>query len=222
MFGRKKYEDDYYEEDENGLGGTFIPPMKLDARDGVIALLLGSVAAVFLWAFSYRGLHPAAWADCAVAAGLRPATSLFPGLWRLIARGIYGIMGIPGGNAVIAILGKVFVGVMVGYTYLLGREILAILVRMHDESSVWSGRLSRWIAALAAVLLLCADPVWQLGQAFTPTTLLAFEFVLALSRRGHGEARLLRDARDRPFRRGDAARARHADRILVHFLSAPQ
>ncbi len=179
MFGRKKYEDDYYEEDENGLGGTFIPPMKLDARDGVIALLLGSAAAVFLWAFSYKGLHPEAWVDCAVAAGLRPATSLFPGLWRLIARGIYGIMGIPGGNAVIAVLGKVFVGVMVGYTYLLGREILAILVRMHDESGVWSGRLSRWIAALAAVLLLCADPVWQLGQAFTPTTLLAFEFVLA-------------------------------------------
>ena len=41
MFGRKKYEDDYYEEDENGLGGSFTPPMKLDVRDGVIALLLG-------------------------------------------------------------------------------------------------------------------------------------------------------------------------------------
>ena len=179
MFGRKKYEDDYYEEDENGLGGSFIPPMKLDARDGVIALLLGLAAAGFLWAFSYKGLNPEAWADCAIAAGLRPATTLFPGLWRLIAHGIYGMLGISGGNAAIAILGKVFVGAMVGYTYLLGRETMAILVRMHDESGIWTGRLSRWVAALAAVMLLCADPVWRLGQAFTPTTLLAFEFVLA-------------------------------------------
>lgn len=180
MFGRKKYEDDYYaEEDENGLGGTFIPPKKLDWLDGVIAALLGAFAAVFIWAFSYKGLHPTAWADCAVASGLRPAATLIPGLWRLLAQGVYGMLGVSGGNVALAVLGKVFVGVMVACTYLLGREILSILVRMHDDNGVWWGRLARWISALAALLLLCADPVWRLGQAFTPTTLLAFEFVLS-------------------------------------------
>ena len=180
MFGRKKYEDDYYQdEDENGLGGSFIPPMKLDLRDGFIAVFLGVFAALFIWAFSYKGLHPEAWSDCAIAAGLRPATTLFPGLWRLLARGIYSTLGIAHGDYAIMILGKVFVGAMVAYVYLLSRESLAVLVRMHDDNGVWWGRLSRWISALAALLFLCADPVWRLGQAFTPMTLLAFEFVLA-------------------------------------------
>lgn len=180
MFGRKKYEDDYYEEqDENGLGGVFIPPMKLTVWDGWIAVLLGLVAAVFVSLFSYSGLHPSAWSDCAVAAGLRPATTLFPGAWRLLARGLYAMLGIGGGNLAIAVLGKVFVGAIVGCVYLICRETLAILVRMSDGNKLWTVHLSRWISALAAVLLLCADPVWSLGQAFTPTTLLAFEFVLS-------------------------------------------
>lgn len=180
MFGRKKYEDDYYvEEDENGLGGTFIPPMKLDARDGWIALLLGLVATAFIWLFSYRGLHPSAWADCAIAAGLRPADAIVPGLWRLLARGVYSVCGIGGGSQVVVLLGKVFVGAIVAFSYLICRETLAILVRMHDASRLWTNCLSRWISALAAVLLLCADPVWTLGQAFTPTTLQAFFFILS-------------------------------------------
>ena len=76
MFGRKRYEDDYDEVDENAIGGTFVPPQKLTWVDYAIAAAVGLLAFVLSFAFSYRGLHPAAWTPCAIAAGLRPPCSL--------------------------------------------------------------------------------------------------------------------------------------------------
>ena len=169
MFGIKKAYDEYEDDaDDNSIAGSFIPPQQLDAADYVMAAALGVVAFGLVFALSYKGLHPDAWTDCAVAAGIRPAQGIFPGFWRLVGSLVYKVFGIAGGGIVISLLGKVVLGTVVSLAYLTFRGILSILVRMIDASSLWSGRLSRVVAALSALVFLGADPVWTLGYAFTP------------------------------------------------------
>ncbi|MGN0854135.1 MAG: tetratricopeptide repeat protein [Kiritimatiellia bacterium] len=153
--------------------------MRMDGFDWLITGVLGLFATAFIWALSYRGLHPSVWGECALAVGLRPPTTLLSGHWRLIARGIYACFGVAGGGMVLSILGKIAVGVIVAFGYLLCREALAILVRIRIETLVWTHRLSRQISIVAALLLLCADPVWTIGQSFSPATLLALEFLIS-------------------------------------------
>lgn len=180
MFGRKSYRDDYYDDGyENRLDVTTPPPMSLDGRDGLTALVLGLLASAFIWWLSYKGLHPSIWSECAVAAGIRPPTTMLAGHWRLLARGLYALFGVTGGGMALSILGKVAVGIVVALGYLLCREMLAILTRIPGGVSRWTQHLSRQISVVAAILLLCADPVWTIGQVFAPETLLALEFLLS-------------------------------------------
>lgn len=180
MFGRKRYEDDFDEVDENAIGGTFVPPQKLGWLDGVIAMALGVVAVVLSVCLSYRGLHPDAWSECVVAAGLRAPESLVPGFWNPCAKAIFGLFGIARGTTVLVLLGKVFLGAIVAFGYLTFRQLLAILIRMVETNRIWSGILSRCACAVAAVLFLCADPVWTLGYYFSPALLEAFLFTLTV------------------------------------------
>jgi len=181
MFGKKKYYDDYEEEsDDDSVAGSLIPPQQLGVVDYVLAVALGILSFVMVYTLSYNGLHPDAWSDCAIAAGLRPAQTVFPGFWRLIARGIYNAFGIGGGGAMVSFLGKVVLGVVVALAYLTFKEILAILVRTIDLRALWGNKISRCVAALSAFVLLGADPVWTLGYAFTPTLLNVLLFSLSV------------------------------------------
>ena len=84
---------DYYEdedEDQNlspyaAVRQPIVLPDKLGRGDFLLALLLGGAAFAFAMVFALPGLYPSAWSDLSIAAGLRPAETLFPGLWRLIA-----------------------------------------------------------------------------------------------------------------------------------------
>ena len=173
---RMKPADRNWDDDREDGGGLYLPPQKLSAGDWIAALAIGAFSALFLAIFSVPGLHPDAWNDCAVAAGLRPATSLCPGFWRLIAALFYKAGGITGGDICIAIAGKVAVGAIAALSYLTFRDVLATLVRMVEPHPAWTGWISRSIAGVSALLLAMADPVWSLGHAFTPHTLLAVVF----------------------------------------------
>ncbi|MGN0853664.1 MAG: hypothetical protein ACI4Q3_09865 [Kiritimatiellia bacterium] len=157
--------------------------MPLDGRDGLIAVVLGLFASAFIWWLSYPGVHPDAWNECAVAAGIRPPTTLLAGHWRLLARGVYSLLGVAAGGTALGILGKVSAGVLTAFGYLLCREMLAILTCVDGTVHAWTRRrwrcFSRQISVVAALLLLCADPVWTIGQTFSPVTLMALEFLLS-------------------------------------------
>ena len=176
-----KYYDDY-EEDDNPMvmGASIPPPARLDVFDWILAAVLAVAAFALSFALSFKGLHPDAWSDCAVAAGLRPATTVIPGFWRIIGGFVYKCMGIEGGNAAIVLLGKVVLGLLTAFAYLTFKEILSILVRLIDARQLWVGKLSRLISALSAALFLCADPVWTLGYAFTSSSLTVLVFVLGI------------------------------------------
>ena len=172
MLGKRKRRAYEYEEKEND-SGTYVPPENFVALDWVVAAAIGVCAFVALFALSYKGLHPSAWNDCALAAGMRPAATITPGLWRLIARGLFKVLGVSGGCTAITLLGKVAIGAVAALAYLSFKGMLSVMIRLIEGNEVWSKVMSRAVAALAAALLVCSDPVWALGQAFTSSTFTA-------------------------------------------------
>ncbi|MCR5413593.1 MAG: hypothetical protein K6F50_02545 [Kiritimatiellae bacterium] len=175
-----EYEDEDDNNDENAIGGSFVPPAKLDWLDWLVALVLGIVATLVSAALSIKGLHPSAWTDYSVAAGLRPAEAIPGGIWRLIAGALFRTSGVGGATAILSLLGKLSLGAMTAMAYLTFKEIISILVRMVHSNWLWSRIFSRGVCALAAVLFLLADPVWSLGQAFTSATFTALVFSLSV------------------------------------------
>ena len=80
-FSKKHRREDDSESREIGM---FAAPEKFSAIDWLLAALIGAAAFFAIVAFSYKGLHPTAWDDCAFAAGQRPAATIMPGIWRVI------------------------------------------------------------------------------------------------------------------------------------------
>ena len=179
--------DKYYEEDDdenlNAYGAPRQPivlPDKLGRGDFFVATLLGVSALAFAMIFALPGLYPSAWSDLSIAAGLRPADALFPGLWRLIARAIYFCCGTAIANVVMPLLGKVMLAADTFLVYYVLRGMLAVLVRLRKSNTVWSCRLARLVSAIGSVAFVCADPIWRTSQTFEPTTLTLFLTILAI------------------------------------------
>ena len=192
MFGlgkKKRYweEDDYEsaeeeaaEEDENLSLGMQARPRPLGWIDAAIAAALGVLAFALLSAWTYDGLHPSVWTDCAVAAGLREPASLAPGLWRPIGGLIFNSYGIDGGAAATVTLGRIVLGVIVALAYLSFKEMLSILVRPPATERKWARVLSRVVCAVTSVLFLFSDPVWTLGYSFGHTQLCILIFSISV------------------------------------------
>lgn len=182
MFGKssKSYEYEYDENDENAIGGSYLPPQKLTWKDNLIALAIGLVATLVSYLLSYKGLHPNAWGDIAVATGSRPASTITPGYWRIIASVIYKMFGLDSGTACLVVLGKFVLGAIVALGYLTFKQILSIIVRTNESNRHWSEFLSRAICAVVSLVFLCADPVWTLGYTFNSTELTVFIFALSI------------------------------------------
>ncbi len=179
MFG-KKFKYDYDMDDDDNMNGLTIalpPPAPISRADYLITVCIGVCAAVFAWLFSPSGLHPSAWIDCAQAAGLRPPSVLFPGLWRVGARAVYALFGLNLGEHVLCAAGKVSFGLMASLGYLSFRALLALLIRKLPVDGFWNRRLARVVSVTAAIAFVCSDPVWTVCQAFTTQTFLAVLFV---------------------------------------------
>ena len=178
LFTKNRYEEDYAWDDDAPGDQLFAPPERLSALDYNIAAALGVVAFIFVYSFSYKGLHPSVWGDCAVAASLMPPESVCPGLWRSFASFVYSGFGIDCGNAVVSFLGKVAAGVVAAFSYLIFKQILSVLVRMIDPLAVWTKFFMRLLPAVATIILMCSQSVWMLAQSFSPD---AFAFLLFIA-----------------------------------------
>ena len=180
--------DRYYDEDDEdqnvgpyaAVRQPIVLPDKLGGGDFVLASLLAIGVFAFAMLLAMPGLYPSAWGDLAVAAGLRPVESLFPGLWRLIARGVYLACGVKLANFAMPIVGKVFLAADAFLMYYVMRGMLAVLVRLRKDNVIWSRKLARLVSALGVAAFVCADPVWRISQTFEPTTLILFMTILAV------------------------------------------
>lgn len=174
------YEEDIAGDDENGMTTVLPPPAPVTRTDVAIAGALGVVSALFAYFASYKGmLHPAAWQDCVVAAGLREPTAILPGLWRIGARLIYWMFGVAHAGQILAVMGKVALGVVAALSYLSFRALAALVVRKLPKTGVWETRLARLVSAVAAFSLVCSDPVWSVFQSFSSSAFLVFLFALS-------------------------------------------
>ena len=176
------FDEDYEDEDSPARSKPreAAPISELDKLDYLLAAILGVVSVVLLSVWAFPGLSPDVWNDAVVGAGLRPASAIFPGFWRVIARGLYSINGVALGNVLLLWLGRVALGLTVGFAYLLFRSIISLTVRRRLNFAHRRFVVVRGVAFLGAVAFLCADPIWRVGQAFSPSGLLLLISVFAV------------------------------------------
>ncbi|MBR1588369.1 MAG: tetratricopeptide repeat protein [Kiritimatiellae bacterium] len=181
---KRRYDDAYDDEEDERAASSqpreAAPIPELDKLDYLFALGLGvfSVALLALW--SFPGLSPDVWDDAVVGAGLRPAAAIFPGFWRVLAHGLYSINGVGLGNLLLIWIGRMALGLTAGFAYLLFRSILSLTIRRRLSYARRRFVVVRGTAMLGAIAFLCAEPIWRVGQAFSPSGLLLLISVFSL------------------------------------------
>ena len=171
----RKYYDEDDEADERSARRAglpvFLPAERMAAADWTMAALAAALTFAGLTLLAFPGLSPDVWKDAAIAAGLRPPETIFPGFWRVLASGFY-LDGIVAGNALLTWAGRLGAALMAGCAYLLFRAFLALLVRGRLRYAVRRLVVQRLAAFVGAFCFICSDPVWRAGQVFTPAGLL--------------------------------------------------
>lgn len=163
---------------------------KLGFGDLVVAALIAAGIFLLQWFWAYPAIPPYVWDDAAVAAGVRPAASVVPGYWVLLAGGIFKWLGITGGAEVLRYVGHAVLAVTSMFVYGFLREILTFVMRARPQYSPRRKLVMRIAAAIGAVAFATFDPVWAAGQFFCETTLLialtvaAIELFFAFLRKG--------------------------------------
>ena len=139
---------------------------RLSKRDALIATVLGVVFAGIYLVFAPRGMEPALWGDLCVASGLRPPSSLFPGVWRIVTSGLLSLVGIGYISAFLRLAGCVLGGVCVALVYLVVRQIVAFLSRARDIG-MWTP-IATLITLLATICFGAGDAMWRIVAPMAP------------------------------------------------------
>ena len=147
---------------------------KLGLGDLIIAAVLGTAVFLFATLWSYPTLHPTLWGDAAVAAGVRPATSVVPGYWTFLASIVYSVSGIGAGNTMLALLGHLALALVAVCVFAVMREWLSFAMRMRPQLSRRRTFVMRLASVIGAIMFVATDPVWAAGQTFSETILLVF------------------------------------------------
>ena len=143
-----------------------------DLWDRLLAFFVGGFAFALYFVFAHGSLHPGAWMDAATAAGLMPPEVVSPGVARLLASALFAVLG--GAEALLALnlAAALCGGLAAALFYLALREMLPAVLSLRSPSRLWAMRLERLVAAVGALVFICADPVgWQF-RAFSAGTLL--------------------------------------------------
>lgn len=129
-------------------------------------LALFAFALLTIW--SYPGIHPEYWGWAAIAAGTRPPEGPVIDLWALFGRGCCYLLGVTKGLVALKIVGHLLVGILVGVVYLLLRYLFAERFSLYPEELCRCVMRLRMLTAAGTALFVCADPVWRMGQFFSP------------------------------------------------------
>ena len=146
----------------------------------LIAVLVGVVASAAILVWGVPGLDPSLWDETAVAAGIRPPRTIFPGYWRILTGWIFAAVGVDSAVRMLTVCGTVVGGVCVALVYLVMRQTLSFLVRTGSPHASWGGRIAPFFAALAAFLFGISDPFARIVRVLSPDELRFLLFVLVL------------------------------------------
>ena len=140
---------------------------------------IGALAFLLLTVWSLPMVHPLAWGDLCVAAGLRPPENAFHGFCRLILSLLYATLPATWVLLTARILANILVAGAVVGVYAVSRDFLPYLMNTDVHHMRIVRPICRGIAAMTALLFLCIDPVWRAGQCLTSVTVLVVLIVLA-------------------------------------------
>ena len=167
-----------------------VDPSELTWRDHAIVYVFGAVIAALSWLSGNNAEIPHdLWGEIAVAIGIRPPPTIFPGLWRCLASLLTAHMGLEASLTILRVLGAVSLGMVSMMAFRIFDEVLPDTLRLRMRKKGWSRRIVRFILLQGAAFFACSDPVWRAGQILSPTmlllilTLVAFRlFLQALNR----------------------------------------
>lgn len=140
------------------------------------AFPLAAVVAVYLGyaLFPLHALTPEISREIAVASGVRPASTVFPGLWRYFSNVL------PQNAAGFAFFGQICAAL---FAFLFYQTLYRALLLIH-RNSVDTDRLEQFfiplIALVSTVMGCFAEPIWRAFSLFAPAAL-AMLFVAAIS-----------------------------------------
>ena len=152
---------------------------RIGLGDLIISAGVALVTCLLLDVWEFPGLHPAVWNDAVVASGVRPAVSVLPGFWRLIASIVYSVVGLGGGNHMFRLLGHFSLALVAMGVYVVLREMLAFIMRARPQQSIRRTFVMRIASVVGAFAFVFAEPVWTAGQCFSETTLLILLAIVA-------------------------------------------
>lgn len=152
---------------------------RIGLGDLLISAGVAVVTCLLLDVWEFPGLHPAVWNDAVVASGVRPAVSVLPGFWRLIASIVYSLAGLGGGNHMFRLLGHFTLALIAMGVYVVLREMLAFVMRARPQQSPQRTFVMRIASVVGAVAFVFSEPVWTAGQCFSETTLLILLSIIA-------------------------------------------
>lgn len=142
--------------------------------DWFLALLAGGLVYAGYTLFPMPALTPELSEEAAVITNLRPATSVFPGLWRLIAEFL------PMTSEALGLAGRICVGFFAVLVYFCFRNGYLLLFRPVATSPVLTRRLAPILSILCAVMASFAEPVWRAFALFSPAALMMLVLVFCV------------------------------------------
>ncbi len=154
-----------------------LPEMEKDRLRGLDFLfggITGAIVFLLLSVWAFPGLNVTVWDDVATAALIRPPEYVFPGFWNIVVRGIFKISGLNVGLGILPVLGRLSLACSVFCVYMLMVSSMALLAIKRPDNGKKYFMATRICAAFGALFFACADPVWHIGQTFSPESLLVF------------------------------------------------
>jgi len=150
---------------------------------------LAFLMVALVWA--YPELHPDVWTETAVAAGLRPPSTMAGGLWRAGVGLLFERVGLDNTVLVLRLLGKVAGAFCVSIVFLLLRSLLLSQINVPLRSVIRWRWVFRGLVGLSALMFGLSAPVWrvfqQLGpEAWTVTISLVAIWLLQVFLQGNG------------------------------------
>ena len=143
---------------------------RIGLGDMIIAALLAVTAYVLATLWQFPSLVPSAIPTATVAAGVRPAANLLPGLSTLAADLVYRVCGLSGGSKMLILLGHAALAVIAIIVYAALREMLAFIMRARPQSSRRRSLVMQLAAVVGTVAFVACEPVWTMGQTLTGDT----------------------------------------------------
>ena len=142
--------------------------------DLILAAAVGIAAFVLLELWAFPGVHPAAWEDAAIAAGLLPPSRMIPGLGAFLSRGLFAALPFSTALAVNSLLGKILVALCGFLAYFVFAGLMTIVSGMEARDFNRRQVAIRVTAVTAATLFVCSEPVWTAAQDFSAATFVLF------------------------------------------------